>query len=118
MNAEAYEFFYNHGGFMRYNRDKETPQQARIRSAEALAEAEERLKAGPYRVTVEPDENRPMWTVTLWEYDESDAREPDWVLGSLGGIEAESDSDPYMRVAAAELAYEYIEQENAHAVHH
>jgi hypothetical protein len=105
-------FFFDNAGYVQ--QPGESPFRARMRAAKALTAAEARLKAGPFFVSVEPDDgpydgdvpyDGPMWVATLWTVDDSDRPE---ALGSLCGIACESDADPYLRVVAAELADEHI----------
>lgn len=109
---KALRFFLDHGGYS-YDPATQTPFQGKWESARTLADAEERLRKGPYYIEVETDPepwdgdmpyDGPMWIVTLWRVD--DTVQPR-VLGSLGGVAAQED-DPYLRVVAAELAAEYI----------
>lgn len=112
---KALRFFLDHGGYW-YNPNKESEFQGRWRSARTLADAERRLKRGPYFVSTEPDDlpwngdvpwDGPIWVVTLWRVDGSDVPV---AMGSLTGVGAH-EGDPYLRVVAAELAAEHIKEE-------
>ena len=107
VDREAVEFFRLHAGYM--VRKGQSIAEAMEESARTLADAERRLKAGPYFVSLEPDPEGwdadvewcgPVWIMTLW--DVADETTPH-TLGSLAGIGA-YEGDPYLRVVAAELA--------------
>lgn len=113
MPSEAEQFFFDNAGFS-YDPETETPDEGKWRCARVLAEAEARLKAGPYFVGHEPDDqpwygdfpyDGPLWFVTL--YSVAGNVEGDEILGSIGSVACEA-GDPYMRVVAAELASEYL----------
>lgn len=115
----AEQFFYDNAGYC-HNPATETEEQGRRSGAVALARAEERMKAGPYLINVEPDPepydgdapyDGPTWVVTLHSVADSTRPEP---LGSVGGV-ACYEGDPYMRVVAAELASEYLPAEGNHS---
>jgi hypothetical protein len=108
----AAQFFYEHAGYS-FDPVNELRECARHRNAQALADAERRMIAGPYYVETSPDPwpydgddnyDGPVWIVSLFRVD--DRSEPE-CIGSIGGVAAEHD-DPYMRVVAAELALEAI----------
>lgn len=110
----AERFFYDNAGYA-YDPANQTEEQGHIETARGLAHAESRFRNGPYYADVVPDDipydgdapyDGPVWVVTLYRY--SDGQEPDELLGSLGGVACESDSDPYIRVVTAELAGEYL----------
>lgn len=109
---KALRFFFDHAGYS-YNPATQTPFQGKWEGARILADAERRLKDGPYYISIGPDPhpwdgdvpyNGPLWIVSLWEGTYPWDRE---LLGSLGSVAAE-ENDPYLRVVAAELAAEYI----------
>lgn len=109
--SETEQFFYENAGFS--YRPDETPEQGRARCARVLAMAEKKLIIGPYFVSHEPDDqpwdgdvpyDGPLWIVSLWNV--ADTTEP-VRLASLSGVACE-ESDPYMRVVAAELAAEHL----------
>ena len=109
---DAVGFFREHAGFG-YNPATETPEQGRERCARELADAEARLKAGPYYVDHEPDDvpwdgdvpwAGPVWIVRLWSV--AGTGEPE-LIGSLGSVACD-DGDPYLRVVAAQLAAEHL----------
>lgn len=112
---EAEQFFYDHAGYS-HDPKRETEEEGRVRCAVGLAAAEVRLKDGPYFIDMQPDPNGwdadvpydgPVWVVTLYGVAGSLNSEH---LGSLGGVAATGWSDPYVRVVAAELASEYISE--------
>lgn len=123
----AEQFFYENAGWS-YDPATETEEQGRRRGAVALARAEERMKAGPYFVDVEPDPepydgdvpyDGPLKVVNLWQMADPTRPEFLWqmtdptrpeLLGCIGGIACE-EGDPYLRVVAAELALEYLPKE-------
>jgi hypothetical protein len=82
-------------------------------SAIELMVAETAMLEKPYFIGVEPDPmpydgdahyDGPVWTVTL--YTVVDRMEPA-IAASMGGVAGERD-DPYIRITAAELAYDEI----------
>lgn len=110
--TDAQMFFYNNAGYS-YDMATETPDDGRLRAARLLADAESRLKAGPYFVSIEPDDepwdgdvpyDGPIWLVTLWSV-EDESRPV--LLDSIGSVACEQ-GDDYLRVIAAELALESI----------
>lgn len=112
MPTEAEQFFYDNAGWS-YDPATESEEEGRWRCARVLAEAEARLKAGPYFVDHEPDDlpwdgdvpyDGPLWIVTLYSVAGNLDGE---ILGSLSSVACEAD-DPYMRVVAAELASEWL----------
>ena len=110
--SEAERFFYEHAPIS-YNPETETEESGRIRVARALAAAEERLKAGPYFVDVEPDTgpyegdngyDGPLWVVSLYSVEGATDATDSRLIESLWNVACETESDPYIRVVAAELA--------------
>lgn len=108
------QFFYANAGYS-YDPLTETPEQGRQRCARVLAAAERRLKTGPYFISVIPDDvpwdgdvpyDGPLWIVQLWSVGASSEAH---LIGSIGGVATETDTDPYIRVVSAELASEYID---------
>jgi hypothetical protein len=106
------KFFYDHAG-VSYHPDRETYEQGRIRGAKELRRAENKLRSGPFFVTIEPDDvpwdgdepyDGPLWVVTLFSTDMSTTPR---VVGSIGSVACD-EGDPYLRVVAAELAFEYL----------
>lgn len=114
--TEAERFFYEHAAYAWRAADGQSEEEGHRESARRLAAAEARLKSGPYFIGHEPDEDPwdgdmpydgPLWNVDL--YSVADSLAP-VMLGSLGSVACE-EGDPYMRVVAAELAAEYIPDE-------
>lgn len=115
QRRRALRFFLDHAGYS-WDPTRETEFQGRWRAARALADAEARLRAGPYYVDVTPDDlpwdgdepyEGPLWIVSLWQGVGPWERVH---LGSLGGVATPTDDDPYIRVVAAELADEHIRE--------
>lgn len=112
MLTEAEQFFYDHAPYS-YDPKAESAGQGRERMARGLAEAEGKLKAGPYFTDYEPDPARwdgdmpndgPLWIVRLWSVKDSTDAE---LIGSIGSVACEEGS-PYFRVVAAELALGHL----------
>lgn len=124
MNGtEAERFFYDHAGYS--HGPEETAEQGRERCARELAAAEAAALAAGWWATTEEDPDvmdddagsRELvesgqavnLTVVLWGPPEADVLIGRPVEhGSLGGVVVASDTDPYVRVVAAELAAEAI----------
>lgn len=122
MNADE-SFFHEHAGW-HYDPASETSEQGRERTARELANAEQYAREHGWWAEIEPDpdvmeddvdsvglvERGEMvnLSVTLFAPAEGNPviRAGGNVLGSLGGIVVPSESDPYLRVVAAELAAE------------
>lgn len=102
---KAVAFFYKNAGSS-YTPGKETRAQGKRRGAQALARAEAEASARGWEVEWEEDDygeraenGGPMYVAILKD-------EHGNVLGSLGGID--DDTDPYRRVVEAELALEAL----------
>lgn len=115
--SEREQFFYDNAGYS-WDRQSETEDQGRTRTADALAEAEEWFVKSGYEFWTD-DDNDADWS---W-MDEEEKKLPHRVvyavladsdgryLQSLGGI---FDPDPeYLRVVRAELALEQMTVELA-----
>jgi hypothetical protein len=109
------KFFYEHAGYS-FNPATETEEEGRMAGARALAEAEGRVKAGPYFFTEEPDDqpwdgdfpyDGPLWHVALLSVEGATGAT---CVAGIGGVACELDSD-YMRVVRAELALEHLSTE-------
>jgi hypothetical protein len=106
-------FFYEHAGYS-WHVGSETPEHGHVRTARELAAAERRIHRGPFYVTATDDpagelsagesDPGPWFTVTLWRIGDQGA--PDEWIDAVGGID--SDSEPTVRVVAAQLALESI----------
>jgi hypothetical protein len=112
--SEAERFFYDHAGFS-YG-PREVLEDRRVAGARMLAAAEARMLAGPFYVSTEPDDQPwdgdvplgdefQLVVVTLWSVEGWAAPV---LLGCLGSVAIRSESDPYLRVVAAELALEHL----------
>lgn len=120
----AEQFFYQHAGYS-HNPSMETAEEGRRRGARELASAESAARAAGWWTMVDRDPEGPMdddvdsvgtvrrgeavcLVVTLYaapdEYAGDGLEADPRVLGSLGNVIVPSDSDPYLRVVAAELA--------------
>lgn len=114
--TEAERFFYEHAGWAHPVGASEAEQDAaRVRNAQGLAAAEQRVKDGPYFVDKEIDDlpwdgdvpwDGPLWVVCLYSVEGTGRPE---LVGSLGGVACE-EGDPYLRVVAAELAVQYLDE--------
>lgn len=110
--SPAEKFFFDHAGYS-YPTGTD-PDAGHVATARELAAAEQRMKDGPYYVSVEPDPepwygdepyDGSLWIVSLYRV----TAVSEWpeILGSLGSVACE-EHDPYLRVVAAELASEHI----------
>jgi hypothetical protein len=123
--SETERFFFEHAGAS-YHPATETLEQGKVRGARQLAMAEDYAEVHGWHFTLDIDSDGPMpddvdsvgsvergeavcLSLVLYgpDPDAADTRVPfrgRVVLGSLHNIIVPNDSDPYLRVVAAELA--------------
>lgn len=114
--AEAEDFFYEHAGWAHpMDADAAAQEAARRENARRLARAEGELWRGPFVRTVEPDPepwdgdvpwDGPVFVVGI---DQIGAGFESRRVASLCGVAVASESDPYVRVVAAEIMAGYLD---------
>lgn len=116
MTTDAIKFFYDHAGYS-YDPTCETPEQGRVRCAEALALAEQKASAAGVSFYwshdldidssdfISGESAYPLWECVARRLDGT-------IIASLGGVDfgenGEPWGEPYRRVVEAELAQDTV----------